>query len=193
MQKHKDATNNFWKKTFDFISNTKTADKQYPNQKEVDMAGIFTRPRSEEAQTEPTKLSAATLGSDVEFNGSLNFKDRLCINGKFEGDITSEGGLLVAGRNAEIRAGIKVGNIISEGKIFGNIIVNDKIELRAPAQVFGDVQAARFSVEEGVVFVGNANINPGEIESPNNEPAPQIKQRATTPKDDDILENQIKF
>lgn len=165
--------------------------KEEESQKEVDMGGIFTRPRSEELPTESTKISAATLAADVEFKGSLTFKDRLCINGRFEGDISSEGGLLVIGRNAEIKAEIKVGNIVSEGKIFGNTIVSDKVELRSPAQAFGDIQAARFSVEEGVVFVGNANINPGDVEPTSNEPAPQPKRAYT--QEDDVLENQIKF
>lgn len=155
------------------------------------MAGIFARPRAEELSSEPVKTSAATLAADVEFKGSLNFKDKLCINGKFEGDISSEGGLLVIGRNAEIKAEIKVGNIVSEGKIFGNTIVSDKIELRSPAQVFGDIQAARFSVEEGVVFVGNANINPGDVEPQGNEPA--VTQKRAYAHEDDVLENQIKF
>lgn len=159
------------------------------HRKEVDMGGIFTRPKAEELPTESTKLSPATLGADVEFKGSLNFKDRLCINGKFEGDLYSEGGLLVVGRNAEIKAEIKVGNLVSEGKIFGNTIVSDKVELRSPAQVFGDIQAARLSMEEGVVFVGNANINPGEVGPSSSEP--KVKQAYT--KEDDILENQIKF
>lgn len=155
------------------------------------MGGIFTRPRAEELPAEATKISAATLAADVEFKGSLTFKDRLCINGKFEGDITSEGGLLVLGRNAEVKAEIKVGNLVSEGKTFGNTIVSDKIELRSPAQVFGDIQAARFSVEEGVVFVGNANINPGDVEPTSTEEA--VQPRRTYTKEDDILENQIKF
>lgn len=165
--------------------------KREQSQKEVDMGGIFTRPRAEELPTESTKISAATLAADVEFKGSLTFKDRLCINGKFEGDIASEGGLLVLGRNAEVKAEIKVGNIVSEGKIFGNTIVTDKIELRSPAQVFGDIQAARFSVEEGVVFVGNANINPGDVEPTSTEETAQ--PRRTYTREDDILENQIKF
>jgi len=161
--------------------------------KEVNMAGIFTRPKTEELPTEATKLSAATLGSDVEFNGSLAFQDRLCINGKFEGDLSSEGGLLVIGTDAEIKADIKVGNIVSEGKIFGNIQVSDKAELRAPAQIFGDIQAARLSIEEGVIFVGNANVNPGEVEPGSPKKTSAKAKKAAFTEEDDVLENQIKF
>ena len=94
--------------------------KEQP-QKEVDMVNVFTRPRSEDMPTESTNNSSVTLGADVEFNGALAFKDKLCINGKFEGDISSEGGTLIVGRNAEIKADLKVGNLAVEGKIYGNI------------------------------------------------------------------------
>lgn len=175
-----------------FIDNISNLFNKQPNQqREVDMAGIFARPRAEEQPVDNTKLSAITLGEDVEFKGSLNFKDKLYLNGRFEGDLSSEGGLLIVGRNAEIKAEIKVGNIISEGKIYGNTAVSDKVELRSPAQVFGDIQASRFSVEEGVVFVGNANINPGEAEPSAAEQAPASKSAYT--QENDMLENQIKF
>jgi len=156
------------------------------------MAGIFARPRViEDQQPETSKFAAITLGEDVEFKGSLSFKDKLHINGRFEGDINSEGGQLIVGKTAELKAEIKVGNLISEGKIFGNTVVRDKVELRATSQVFGDIHAARFSVEEGVVFVGNANINPGEFESTNQEPVQPSKSAYTN--EENVLENQIKF
>lgn len=169
----------FWKKIFS-------------NQKEVDMA-VFTRSRTEELPTEATKLSAATLGSDVEFKGSLVFQERLCINGKFEGDLSSDGGLLVIGRDAEVKAEIKVGNMVAEGKVYGNIIANDKVDLRSPAQIFGDIETARLSVEEGVVFVGNANVNPGELQPSVSEPEEAKTRRKHVAEEDNILENQIKF
>jgi len=168
--------------------------KQSNPSREADMAGIFARPRSTEdqQQSDTIKLAAITLGEDVEFKGSLHFRDKLYINGRFEGDINSEGGLLVIGKTAEIKAEIKVGNLIAEGKIFGNTIVSDKVDLRSTSQVFGDIQAARFSVEEGVVFVGNANINPGEVESARTEQQVPVSKSAYTT-EENVLENQIKF
>lgn len=159
--------------------------------KEVDMVNVFTRPRNEDIPTETTNISSVTLGADVEFNGALAFKDKLCINGKFEGDISSEGGTLIVGRNAEIKADLKVGNLTVEGKIYGNITAHDKVELRSPAQVFGNIEANRVSMEEGVVLVGNTNINPGDLE-------PEIteeddKQKKSYTQEEDILENQITF
>lgn len=163
------------------------------SEKEVDMVNVFTRPRSvtEELPADPAKVSSVTLGADVEFNGSLSFKEKLSINGKFEGDLNSEGGLLIVGRDAEVKADVRVGNIIAEGKIYGNITANDKVELRSPAQIFGNIEASRLSMEEGVVFVGNANVNPSEVEPEINKENNKGKKAYT--EEEDSLENQITF
>ncbi len=162
-------------------------------EKEVDMVSVFTRPRSvtEDLPTDTSKVSSVTLGADVEFNGSLNFKEKLSINGKFEGDLNSEGGVLIVGRDAEVKADVRVGNLIAEGRIYGNITANDKVELRAPAQIFGNIEASRLSMEEGVVFVGNSNVNPSEVEPEVSQENNKAKKSYT--EEEDSLENQITF
>lgn len=99
------------------------------------------------------------LCSDVEFKGAISFKDFLRLDGKFEGDINSPGTLII-GENGIVKAEITIGNIIIEGKIYGNITAQDKIELRGNAQLFGDIKATRLVVSEGVVFVGRSDVNP---------------------------------
>ncbi|MDP8262890.1 MAG: polymer-forming cytoskeletal protein [Candidatus Ancaeobacter aquaticus] len=99
------------------------------------------------------------LCSDVEFKGTLIFKDFLRLDGKFEGEISSPGTLII-GSNGTIKADINVGNVIAEGKVYGNITAQDKIELRGNAQLFGDIKASRIVITEGVVFVGKCDVNP---------------------------------
>ena len=43
--------------------------------------------------------------------------------------------------------------------IFGSLI-EEKIELKQNAQLIGDLQAKTLVIEEGVVFVGQCNVNP---------------------------------
>lgn len=161
------------------------------SQKEEDMVSVFTRPRIDELPADTSKVSSITLGSDVEFSGSLSFKDKLNINGKFEGDLCSEGGLLIIGKDAEVKADIKVGNLIAKGKVYGNITAYDKVELHDQAHIFGNIEASRLSMEEGVILVGNINVNPSSIE-PETE-IEDIKPKKSFVKDEDLLENQIKF
>lgn len=119
---------------------------------------------SQQASTSPVtprkdENPYTTLGKDTEFEGTLKFKEALKIEGKFNGDISSEGHLIV-GKTGEVTAEINVGSIIVEGKITGNIIANDLVELRSSAELRGDITAAKLKIEEGVVFVGRSDVQP---------------------------------
>lgn len=100
-----------------------------------------------------------TLGKDTEFEGTLKFREGLRIEGKFNGDIASEGNLII-GDTGEVTAEIVVGSIIVEGKITGNIVASDLVELRSTAQLRGDITASRLKIEEGVVFIGKSDVQP---------------------------------
>jgi len=101
-----------------------------------------------------------TLGKDTEFEGTLKFKEGLKIEGKFNGDIASEGHLII-GKTGEVRAEISVGSIIVEGKITGNIMANDLVELRSSAELRGDITASKLKIQEGVIFIGKSDVQPG--------------------------------
>lgn len=109
---------------------------------------------------ERPELATTNLSADVEIKGSIKFNDSLRLDGTFEGDLSSQAGLLIIGKNGNIHARISVGSIIVEGKVYGNIHAADKVELRSTAQHFGDIKASRLVVEEGVVFVGKCEVNP---------------------------------
>jgi len=103
------------------------------------------------------ELKETVISPDAEFKGSLKFKDSLRIDGNFEGEIDSQGTLFV-GRSGAVKAEIHVGNIIVEGKIEGNVTCEDKIELRSTAKMFGDIQAGRLTIAEGVNIVGKCSV-----------------------------------
>ncbi len=96
---------------------------------------------------------SALLEPGCEFEGKLTFQDTVRINGHFRGEIFSEGTLIV-GEGAVIDARVEVGSIIINGKVNGEIEAQDRIEMRCPAQVRGDISARTLVVEEGVVFEG---------------------------------------
>lgn len=100
-----------------------------------------------------------TLGEDTHFEGTLKFKDGLKIEGRFNGDISSEG-ILIIGKTGQVTAEISVGSIIVEGKVTGNIVANELIELRSSAELRGDITASKLKIEEGVIFVGKSDVQP---------------------------------
>ncbi|HSP43118.1 MAG TPA: polymer-forming cytoskeletal protein [Luteolibacter sp.] len=97
------------------------------------------------------------LSSDVEIKGSVKFTNDLVVDGKIEGEITSDGNLTV-GENARIKAEIKTATVIVYGKVHGNLTATDRGELKASAEVVGDIKAKTLSIEAGAIFVGKSTV-----------------------------------
>lgn len=104
-----------------------------------------------------------TLANDVEIKGSIKFQQDLSVDGKVEGEISSPNGVLVVGQNAELRGEIKTKSVTVYGKVHGNITVDERCELKANAQLHGDLKAARLVIEEGATFVGKSEVTPNKV------------------------------
>ncbi|MDQ3622579.1 MAG: polymer-forming cytoskeletal protein [Verrucomicrobiota bacterium] len=117
------------------------------------------------------------LAADVEIKGSIKFQNDLVVDGKVEGEITSNG-VLTVGENAEIRGEIKTKSASVYGKVHGNITVEERCELKSRALLQGDLKAARLVIEEGATFVGKSEVTPtkGGLK-PEGRPAEQPKQQ----------------
>ncbi len=103
------------------------------------------------------------LNSDVSVVGILRFTDDLLVDGSVEGEITSDG-VLTVGANATIQAGeknkvaVRTKSAIIQGKVNGDIVVTDRVELTSSAELVGDVVAAKISIQEGAVFIGHCTV-----------------------------------
>jgi cytoskeletal protein CcmA (bactofilin family) len=109
-------------------------------------------PRSNSPQA-----SRNVLSSDVEIKGSVKFTNDLVIDGKIEGNISSDGNLTI-GENARIKAEISTATIIVYGKVHGNLTASERVELKASAEVVGDIKAKTLSIEAGAIFVGKSTV-----------------------------------
>jgi cytoskeletal protein CcmA (bactofilin family) len=99
----------------------------------------------------------AFLGADTEFEGKLSFKGAVRIDGRFKGEILADGTLIV-GETASLECNIEVSHIIISGEVRGNITASDRIEIRSPAKVFGNIETPVLVIAEGVVFEGNCSM-----------------------------------
>ena len=103
----------------------------------------------------------AFLGPGSHFEGKMAFDEIVRLDGAFRGEITSRDTLIV-GETADIQAQVIVGTLIISGKLRGNIKAVTRIEMRAPAQIDGDVETPSLIVEEGVIWNGQLTMKQGE-------------------------------
>jgi cytoskeletal protein CcmA (bactofilin family) len=112
---------------------------------------------------EPTPGGAAknVLANDVDIKGTIKFENELIFDGKIEGEIISEGALVI-GKNAEVRGEVKTKAVTVHGTVFGNITVTEKAELKSSSQLTGDLKATRIIIEEGATFIGKSEVTPNK-------------------------------
>lgn len=97
------------------------------------------------------------IGADAVFKGQLSFEKGVELLGKFEGEITSGGQLIVA-QGATLTGDVKAGTIRIDGQVKGNLHAAAKVQLTSSARLEGDLQAARLEVAEGAVLIGRCVI-----------------------------------
>ena len=80
------------------------------------------------------------LGKKTAFEGKLSFHGTIRIDGRFKGEITN-GGNLIVGEEGIVEADMHVSYIIVRGEVHGNITSDQRVDIRAPGKVFGNIQA----------------------------------------------------
>ena len=99
----------------------------------------------------------AFLGKDTEFEGKLSFSGAVRIDGRFKGEILTEGTLIV-GETALLECDIQTAYISISGEIRGNIDAQNRIEIHAPGRVFGNISAPTITIDEGAIFEGSCRM-----------------------------------
>jgi cytoskeletal protein CcmA (bactofilin family) len=97
------------------------------------------------------------LGKDTRFEGKLRFQGTMRIDGHFKGEVLAQGNLIV-GESALVEGDLKVSYASVSGEVHGNIVAEQRVDLRAPCKVFGNIQAPAVVMEEGVIFEGTTKM-----------------------------------
>ena len=83
----------------------------------------------------------------------MTFTGGLRIDGRFQGEISTEGTLII-GETAVIRGEIRASYVLVSGEIHGNTVADERIEILTPARIFGDIQSPEIIMGAGAVFEG---------------------------------------
>ena len=98
------------------------------------------------------------LDKGCSFEGKLTFDGTVQINGNFQGEVYSDG-ILIVGNDAHVEGGIFVDTLIVYGSIQGSVDAKSRIEMHVPAVVIADVKTKTLSIEDGVIFQGKCQMD----------------------------------
>jgi cytoskeletal protein CcmA (bactofilin family) len=97
------------------------------------------------------------LGKGVRQQGELFFDGKAHLEGEFQGRISGRGSLLV-GPSAVVEAEVEAGQVVICGQMTGNVTASERIELKKPGRLTGDLRAPLVVMEEGVHFEGRCHM-----------------------------------
>jgi cytoskeletal protein CcmA (bactofilin family) len=103
----------------------------------------------------------ANVGQSIVFKGTLSGNEDLEIEGQVEGDVDLSDHQLTIGASAQIKAEVKAKSILVIGRVTGNLIASERIEIQATGVVEGDIKAPRLLVQEGAVLNGRIDMAGG--------------------------------
>jgi cytoskeletal protein CcmA (bactofilin family) len=125
-------------------------------------------PPAFEPAPRPAAVSAsdqATIGKGLVIKGEITGTESLFVDGRVEGSINLPGNRVTVGTNGQVAASITAREIVVLGKIRGNVVASDRVDIRKEGALTGDVAAARISIEDGAFFKGGIDIRKPEAKT----------------------------
>jgi cytoskeletal protein CcmA (bactofilin family) len=160
-----------WK---DIFSNPKNDDEEAES-----MLDDFKRPRAARVEEDGPSTAIGDsppvnsfLDRGTEFDGKLAFEGAVRINGRFSGEIFSEGTLYI-GEGGSVNAAIQVDTIIISGEVTGDVKAISKVELQSAGRLRGNIRTHVLKIEEGALFEGNCSMQPEE--APASKAKPEVE------------------
>jgi cytoskeletal protein CcmA (bactofilin family) len=98
------------------------------------------------------------IGRGIEITGDIVFADRLHVDGKVSGKLSSESGTLVIGETGQVEAQLDVGVCVIHGAVYGNLVARSKVEIHKTGRAHGELITPVLLVEEGAVFNGTIKM-----------------------------------
>jgi len=105
----------------------------------------------------------STLGKTIVIKGELRSLEDLTLEGRVEGPVFCEGRAVVIGPSAEVEGEVVAEDITVFGRMHGQLIAADIVDVRADARVTGQIISKRFVLDAGAQF--NGRVEPQHLEA----------------------------
>lgn len=141
------------------------------------------RPAPRERHTVGGGTELANIGKSISIKGDVEGDEDTIIEGRVEGRVTLKSHHLTIGPNGDVQGEISASQVTVVGRVSGNIVATERIEVRDSGRVEGDLAAPRLAVAEGAVINGaikmpgqsagaTATAQPAKKAQPGAKPAP---------------------
>ncbi|OGJ89855.1 MAG: hypothetical protein A2487_19225 [Candidatus Raymondbacteria bacterium RifOxyC12_full_50_8] len=101
------------------------------------------------------------IGEGALIEGTVTVGHDIRVDGAIKGKMAIEGDLIV-GTTGVVEADITVKSTRIGGRVVGNLVAAERIELEEKASVMGDIKTKDLIINEGALFHGNCSMSPAK-------------------------------
>ena len=105
------------------------------------------------------------IGPSIEIKGTVTGDEDLVIQGKVEGSVELGAHEVTVGESGKVNADITARTVRIDGEVAGDIRGNEKVVISKSGNVRGNIIAPRMTLEDGAIFKGSIDMDPGDNSS----------------------------
>lgn len=105
---------------------------------------------------------AAVIGPGIHINGDISGEENLLIEGRVDGKIQLNSHQVDIGQGGKVKADISANIIRISGEVRGDLNGVEKVVISRTGNVHGNIKAPRMTLEDGAIFKGSIDMDPGE-------------------------------
>lgn len=123
--------------------------------------------------------SIAMIGPSIHIKGTVTGGEDLLIQGKVEGTIDLGDHEVAVGQSGKVTADIKAKTVKIEGEVAGDVTGSEKVVIAKSGKVRGNIVAPRVTLEDGAIFKGSIDMDPGDTRTA--QAAPKVEKPTAAP------------
>lgn len=120
---------------------------------------IFGKSRSPSPEKDSPRhdIRVTYVGPNVTFHGDMTGGEDILFEGRLEGRVNVERSFRV-GPEGQVHAEVTAGVVVIGGRVTGNVIAKDRVELLPTAVLEGNIRAPKIVISEGAKFRGSVEM-----------------------------------
>ncbi|MDX1379668.1 MAG: polymer-forming cytoskeletal protein [Xanthomonadales bacterium] len=109
-----------------------------------------------------SKGKTAVIGPGIRINGDISGEENLVIEGRVDGSIKLKDHQVDVGPSGRVTANVTANVVRISGEVNGDITGQEKVVISRSGNVHGNIVAPRVTLEDGAIFKGSIDMDPGE-------------------------------
>lgn len=108
----------------------------------------------------------AVIGPGIDIDGAITGSENLLVEGRVKGSIELPSFEVTVGKSGRVAADITGRVIKIAGEVNGDLSGEERVVISGTGNVHGNVKAPRVVLEDGAIFKGSIDMDPGETIAP---------------------------